>query len=308
MQEEGEGLEGVMEERRQQLSATCAAASLRQDESNEKRFEAGDQRFNQDLTKESFLVDHNRRLLYCWNHKASYWPPCVFTFVVSGCLQLLDVAFHKTGNRKGSRSGQPPARTSMKNVLRHMTRKAGVQDQRWNGSSLRRGAVASRKGIHEHPAGQVVTPLLRAAHTRPQTLISLRDSLRRVPQSCLKEGVGHLIIALCWWSFATNILKAALGSTDLSVQRQSGGRQAQSSGKSRLRLFLTARWQKLRSFVFDPIILVDSHVHFTTQFYRSVAKVVGIEVSSETVDGEVTWQHFAQYLLKTSPEKDVSEL
>ena len=39
--------------------------------------------------------------------------------------------------------------------------------------------------------------LLRAAHTRPQTLISLRDSLRRVPQSCLKEGVGHLIIALC---------------------------------------------------------------------------------------------------------------
>ena len=123
MQEEGEGLEGVMEERRQQLSATCAAASLRQDESNEKRFEAGDQRFNQDLTKESFLVDHNRRLLYCWNHKASYWPPCVFTFVVSGCLQLLDVAFHKTGNRKGSRSGQPPARTSMKNVLRHMTRK-----------------------------------------------------------------------------------------------------------------------------------------------------------------------------------------
>ena len=62
------------------------------------------------------------------------------------------------------------------------------------------------------------------------------------------------------------------------------------------------------SFVFDPIILVDSRVHFTTQFYRSVAKVVGIEVSSETVDGEVTWQHFAQYLLKTSPEKDVSKL
>ena len=103
-------------------------------------------------------------------------------------------------------------------------------------------------------------------------------------------------------------MKAALGSTDLSVQRQSGGRQAQSSGESRLRLFLTASWQKLRSFVFDPIILVDSRVHFTTQFYRSVAKVVGIEVSNETVDGEVTWQHFAQYLLKTSPEKDVSEL
>ena len=72
MQEEGEGIEDVMEERRQQLSAICASASRRQDESNEKRFEAGDQRFNQDLTKESFLVDHNRRLLYCWNHKASY--------------------------------------------------------------------------------------------------------------------------------------------------------------------------------------------------------------------------------------------
>ena len=70
MQEEGKAKETVIEERRHHLSATCAA-SRREDESNEKRYEAGDKRLNQVLTKESFLVDHNRRLLYCWNHKAS---------------------------------------------------------------------------------------------------------------------------------------------------------------------------------------------------------------------------------------------
>ena len=70
MQEEGEAMEEVMKERREHLSAACAA-SRRQDESNEKRYEAGDERLNQGLKKESFLVDHNRRLLYCWNHKAS---------------------------------------------------------------------------------------------------------------------------------------------------------------------------------------------------------------------------------------------
>ena len=47
-----------------------------------------------------------------------------------------------------------------------------------------------------------------------------------------------------------------------------------------------------------------------TQFYTSVAKLLGL---SETVDGgqghgEVTWQQFVDYLLATSPEKDVSEL
>ena len=70
MQEEGEAMEEVMKERREHLSATCAA-SRRQEKSNEKRYEAGDERLNQGLKKESFLVDHNRRLLYCWNHKAS---------------------------------------------------------------------------------------------------------------------------------------------------------------------------------------------------------------------------------------------
>ena len=70
MQEEGEAMEEMMQERREHLSATCAA-SRRQDALNEKRYEAGDERLNQDLKKESFLVDHNRRLLYCWNHKAS---------------------------------------------------------------------------------------------------------------------------------------------------------------------------------------------------------------------------------------------
>ena len=71
-------MEEMMQERREQLSAACAA-SRRQDALNEKRYEAGeekryeadDKRLNQDLKKESFLVDHNRRLLYCWNHKAS---------------------------------------------------------------------------------------------------------------------------------------------------------------------------------------------------------------------------------------------
>ena len=43
-----------------------------------------------------------------------------------------------------------------------------------------------------------------------------------------------------------------------------------------------------------------------TQFYTSVAKLLGL---SETQGhGEVTWQHFVDYLLATSPEKDVSEL
>ena len=40
-----------------------------------------------------------------------------------------------------------------------------------------------------------------------------------------------------------------------------------------------------------------------TQFYASVAKVLGLEVPNE-----VTWQQFVEYLLATSPEKDVSEL
>ena len=70
MQEEGEAMEEVMKERREQLSAACTA-SRRQDPLNEKRYEAGNKRLNQDLKKESFLVDHNRRLIYCWNHKAS---------------------------------------------------------------------------------------------------------------------------------------------------------------------------------------------------------------------------------------------
>ena len=56
------------------------------------------------------------------------------------------------------------------------------------------------------------------------------------------------------------------------------------------------------SFVFDPIILLESNVQLKT----SVAKVLGLETSSETV--EVTWPQFAQYLLKTSPQNDVSEL
>ena len=44
-----------------------------------------------------------------------------------------------------------------------------------------------------------------------------------------------------------------------------------------------------------------------TQFYASVAKVVGLEAPNEG-HREVTWQQFVEYLLATSPEKDVSEL
>ena len=86
MQEEGEAMEEVMKERREQLSAACTASrrkdalkekryeageEKRYEAGDKKRYEAGDERLNQDLKKESFLVDHNRRLLYCWNHKAS---------------------------------------------------------------------------------------------------------------------------------------------------------------------------------------------------------------------------------------------
>ena len=53
--------------------------------------------------------------------------------------------------------------------------------------------------------------------------------------------------------------------------------------------------------------MVDSHIDFMTQFYTSVAKVLGLEASSETVERNVTWPQFAEYLLKTSPENDVSE-
>jgi len=62
-----------MQERRQHLSRTCA--SHRQGESDQKRYEAGDKRLSQSLKKDSFLVDHKRRLIYCWNHKvaSSFW-------------------------------------------------------------------------------------------------------------------------------------------------------------------------------------------------------------------------------------------
>ena len=60
-------MEKVMQERRQHLSRTCA--SHRQGESDQKRYEAGDKRLSQSLKKDSFLVDHKRRLIYCWNHK-----------------------------------------------------------------------------------------------------------------------------------------------------------------------------------------------------------------------------------------------
>ena len=108
-------MEEVMQERRQHLSRTCA--SQRQGESDQKRYEAGDKRLSQSLKKESFLVDHKRRLIYCWNHKVLLAIASDFTFLVLGCLQFLDVALHKAGNRERSRSGERPARPSIRNTF-----------------------------------------------------------------------------------------------------------------------------------------------------------------------------------------------
>ena len=58
-----------MQERRRHLSTACV--SQRKERSDQKRYEAEDQRMSQSLKKESFLVDHKRRLLYCWNHKVN---------------------------------------------------------------------------------------------------------------------------------------------------------------------------------------------------------------------------------------------
>ena len=56
-----------MKERRQRLSLICA--SNLKGKPDPVKFEAWDQRLSQDLKRDSFLVDHKRRLLYCWNHK-----------------------------------------------------------------------------------------------------------------------------------------------------------------------------------------------------------------------------------------------
>ena len=58
-----------MQERRRHLSTACVFQ--RKERSDQKRYEAEDQRMSQSLKKESFLVDHKRRLLYCWNHKVN---------------------------------------------------------------------------------------------------------------------------------------------------------------------------------------------------------------------------------------------
>ena len=56
-----------MKERRQRLSSICA--SHVKGKPGPDKFEAWDQRLSQDLKRDSFLVDHKRKLLYCWNHK-----------------------------------------------------------------------------------------------------------------------------------------------------------------------------------------------------------------------------------------------
>ena len=160
-----------MEERRQYLSANCA--SHRQDASTEKRYEAEDKRLSQRLTKESFLVDHKRRLLYCWNHKASYidHAPCLFTFIISS---RLPPAFG-CGSSQSWGQGKVQKWSTINQAkydkwwlcdvwLRFvsscvvLTREnPGVQDQGSNGAAQRRRAVEGGQGIHKHPAGQVDT-------------------------------------------------------------------------------------------------------------------------------------------------------
>ena len=56
-----------MKDRRQRLSSICS--SHLKGEPGTDKFEAWDQRLSQDLKRDSFLVDHKRKLLYCWNHK-----------------------------------------------------------------------------------------------------------------------------------------------------------------------------------------------------------------------------------------------
>ena len=56
-----------MKERRQRLSSNCA--SHVKGKPGQDKFEAWDRRLSQDLKRDSFLVDHKRKLLYCWNHK-----------------------------------------------------------------------------------------------------------------------------------------------------------------------------------------------------------------------------------------------
>ena len=58
--------------------------------------------------------------------------------------------------------------------------------------------------------------------------------------------------------------------------------------------------------------MTPCYLHLMTQFYRSVEKVLGLETVDEGKAGqghhrEVTWPQFVQYLLKTSPQRDVSE-
>ena len=69
---------------------------------------------------------------------------------------------------------------------------------------------------------------------------------------------------------------------------------------------------RIGNIVTTLIILDNSYLHLMTQFYRSVEKVLGLETVDEGKAGqghhrEVTWPQFVQYLLKTSPQRDVSE-
>ena len=59
--------ETVTKDRRQHLNSICA--SHVKGTPDPSRFDAWDQRLSQDLKTNSFLVDHKRRLLYCYNHK-----------------------------------------------------------------------------------------------------------------------------------------------------------------------------------------------------------------------------------------------
>ena len=130
----------MTKERRQHLNSICA--SHVKGTPDPSRFDAWDQRLSQDLKTNSFLVDHKRRLLYCYNHKVkpaetkmfsriplinhlsnvclwllmfaqfSRLPLILLLAGFQGCLQLLDVNLYQAGDWEGPWSREQPARPS----------------------------------------------------------------------------------------------------------------------------------------------------------------------------------------------------
>ena len=144
-----------------------------------------------------------------------------------------------------------------------------------------------------HPFGQIESPCyLFCIHLPIITIMAERVPTKLLPrkQSSTdqsREGKSSFYLD-------HHYRKASSGAAHLSLQRQGGRRQTESRGKSRLCL--------VRNLV----------VYFHVQFYKSVAKVLGLEAKETAVDEqgrvEVTWQQYVAYLLKTSPEQDVSGL